>query len=508
MAMRLSELLRSIVDGWTPSGSDPEISSIADDSREVLPGALFVARAGTKGDGRAFAAEAVAKGAVAVLGAPGAELPSGVLFVPVQPPLSVPIVSVRLADRLAGEPARRLRIVGVTGTNGKTTIATLLRGFLSEPSAPCGLVGTVEIDDGRERRPSHLTTPGGIELARLFARMVSNGCRRAAMEVSSHALAQDRVAAIEFACAVFTNLTGDHLDYHGSMEAYAAAKAKLFAGLAPTAHAVVNADDPWWERVAATRATVLRCSARDPGADCLATVHAVEASGMRATFRGPWGAWDLRLPLVGMHNAMNALQAATAAWSIGVGGDRLQAAIERCVAPRGRLEPVSPEGGASDISVLVDYAHTDDALLNVLTALRPVVPPGRTLRVVFGCGGDRDRTKRPRMGAVACRHADAIVVTSDNPRTEEPRAIIADILEGVPAADRERVVVEPDRAAAIEAAIVAAHPGDVVVIAGKGHEDYQIVGRERRDFDDRLVAEGALRRRADRTRAPMAGAGR
>jgi UDP-N-acetylmuramoyl-L-alanyl-D-glutamate--2,6-diaminopimelate ligase len=506
--MRLSELLQRIVDDWTPSGSDPEIGSIADDSRAVGPGALFVARSGANADGRTFVAEAVAKGAVAIVGAPGTEPPAGVAFVPVRPPLTVPTVSARLADRLAGEPTRRLRILGVTGTNGKTTIATLLRGFLSASDEPCGLVGTVELDDGRERRPSHLTTPGGIELAQLFARMVGNGCRRVAMEVSSHALAQERVAAIDFACGIFTNLTGDHLDYHGSMEAYAAAKAKLFESLSSAAHAVVNADDPWCDRVTATRARVLRCSAIDARAECLVNVRAVEAAGMRATLRGPWGSWDLRIPLVGLHNAMNALQAATAAWTEGVGEDRLRGAIESCSAPRGRLEPVTLEGAVADIAVLVDYAHTDDALLNVLTALRPVVPIGAALRVVFGCGGDRDRTKRPRMGAVACRHADAIVVTSDNPRTEEPTAIIADILEGVPAADRDRVAVEPDRAAAIEAAVSAARPGDVVVIAGKGHEDYQIVGRERRSFDDRLVAEAALRRRAERIRSTLAGAGR
>jgi UDP-N-acetylmuramoyl-L-alanyl-D-glutamate--2,6-diaminopimelate ligase len=216
---------------------------------------------------------------------------------------------------------------------------------------------------------------------------------------------------------------------------------------------------------------------------------------MRCRFRGPWGEFTIDLPLVGRHNAMNALEAAAAAWCLGVDAAALRSGLERCSAPPGRLQPVRAERDGSGFSVLVDYAHTDDALLNVLTALRPVVPEGGALRVVFGCGGDRDRTKRPRMAKVACDHADEVVVTSDNPRTEDPQAIIADILAGVPEDSRGKVRVEPDRSAAIALAVRAARRGDVVLIAGKGHEDYQIVGTEKRRFDDRAEAEGALRNR-------------
>lgn len=500
--MRLHQLLG---EGIERPSLDPDIHGIADDSRRVEPGFLFVVRAAAPADVDRYVAEALLRGAVALLvDRRVAVPPSSAAVVRVD---AVPPIAALLADRLAGSPSKSLRVIGVTGTNGKTTIAYLLQQLLhgsaggpaaqgaNRPARRCGLIGTVEIDDGRGRRPATLTTPGAIELARLFADMVAHDCRFVSMEVSSHALHQERVAAVDFVCGIFTNLTGDHLDYHGSMEEYAAAKARLFARLAPTSHAVVNADDPWCGRVTATRARTLRCSARDDAADCRVTVEAVEPQAMRTSMRGPWGSWEVRLPLVGAHNAMNALQAAAAAWTQGVSGEELRAGLERCTAPPGRLEPVTIDGADGGFTVLVDYAHSDDALLNVLTALRPVVGSGGQLRVVFGCGGDRDRTKRPRMAAVACRHADEVIVTSDNPRTEDPRSIVADILAGVPTGDAASVVAEVDRARAIALAIERARPGDVVLIAGKGHENYQIVGVERRSFDDREEAAAALRRR-------------
>jgi UDP-N-acetylmuramoyl-L-alanyl-D-glutamate--2,6-diaminopimelate ligase len=500
--MRLRHLLRDLPVQFSSltretSGSappDPEITSVTDDSRAVTAGSLFIARAGTARDGRAFVPDAIMKGAVAIL-ADGEVAPLATgqpIAFALASPESIAHVTALVGERFHGNPTDSLRVLGVTGTNGKTTIAHLSQQFLKRAGRLTGLIGTVEIDDGRTRTPSTLTTPGSLELASLFARMVRHGCQAATMEVSSHALHQGRVAAIRFACGIFTNLTGDHLDYHKTMESYAAAKAMLFESLAPQAHAIINIDDPWAKRMRGGPARLLTCSLSDSAADCLATIETVALDSMRVTFRGPWGTLPVRLPLVGRHNAINALEAAAAVWTQGVSGDQLAAALECCEAPSGRLQPVTQANEVGGFSVLVDYAHTDDALLNVLTALRPVVPSGGVLRVVFGCGGDRDRTKRPRMAAVACQHADEVVVTSDNPRTEEPRAIVDDILKGVPASASSRVHVEVDRASAIAWAVERAKPGDIVLIAGKGHEDYQIIGTEKRQFDDRLVAQGAI----------------
>jgi UDP-N-acetylmuramoyl-L-alanyl-D-glutamate--2,6-diaminopimelate ligase len=491
--VKLSTLLNGIPARALGSG-DPDIWSLCEDSRRAKPGALFFARAGTKSDGRAFLGDAIGRGAVAVVvppgGASGIESAGGVAVVEAEDPA---LVAALMAERFHGSPSRSLELVGVTGTNGKTTIAYLVQQMFAGAGLRCGLVGTVEIDDGLGRVPSMLTTPPALELSELFARMVENGCRGAAMEVSSHALDQRRVAALRFRTAIFTNLTGDHLDYHGTMERYADAKATLFRMLDADGTAIVNCDDPWHRAMLDTRARVLRTSLSDPAADCLATIHRVGIASMEVTFRGPWGLMELTLPLVGRHNAMNALQAATAAWSRGVDGERLARALATCHAPPGRLQPV--QVGGAGFSVLVDYAHSDDALANVLRALRPTVPAGGRLRVVFGCGGDRDRTKRPRMARVACEGADEVIVTSDNPRTEDPSTIIAEILAGVPDERRGRVEVESDRAKAIALAVSTAREGDVILIAGKGHEDYQIIGTEKRQFDDRREAEAAVRSR-------------
>jgi UDP-N-acetylmuramoyl-L-alanyl-D-glutamate--2,6-diaminopimelate ligase len=495
--MKLSTLIAGL-DVTVPAAVDPVIWNLAEDSRKVRQGACFFARVGTKADGRAFIADAIARGAVAVIapkGSPAPEgMPSTVAWVEAADPA---LAAALIAERFHGSPSRTLELVGVTGTNGKTTIAYLVQQLLAASGLRTGLVGTVEIDDGAARVPSQLTTPPALELSELFARMVDHGCRAAAMEVSSHSLDQKRVAGLSFRTAIFTNLTGDHLDYHGTMERYAEAKATLFSMLDPSGTAIVNIDDPW-SRVmldAAKRsgARVLRVSLVDPTADCFGTVHRMGLESMDVTFRGPWGLIEMKLPLVGRHNAMNALEAAAAAWTRGVDQARLAHALSVCAAPPGRLQPVAV--GGAGFSVLVDYAHSDDALANVLGALRPTVPAGGRLRVVFGCGGDRDRTKRPRMAKVACEGADEVIVTSDNPRTEDPQAIIEEILAGVPGEARARVVVEADRAQAIALAVSTAREGDIILIAGKGHEDYQIIGTEKRNFDDRREAEAALRMR-------------
>jgi len=481
------------------TGADPVVWSLSEDSRRVKKGALFFARSGTKTDGRAFIDDALRQGAVAVAAPADAEipaggLPEGVAWLACGDPASAAAI---LAERFHGRPTSTLEVVGVTGTNGKTTISYLVQQLLASAGVRAGLVGTVETDDGRVRTPSSLTTPPALELAELFARMVENGCRAAAIEVSSHSLDQRRVAGTRFRVGIFSNLTGDHLDYHGTMERYAAAKARLFSMLGEGGTGIVNMDDPWHatmlEAARACGARVVRTSLVDPAAECLATVHRVGPSSMGVSFRGPWGVFDFELPLVGRHNAMNALQAAAAASLCGVGAERLGEALRACSAPPGRLQPVSVPGAG--FSVLVDYAHSDDALRNVLDALRPTVPEGGRLRVVFGCGGDRDRTKRPRMAQVACEGADEVIVTSDNPRTEDPKGIVEEILAGVPAEKRDRVKVEVDRAEAIAMAVATAREGDIVLVAGKGHEDYQIIGSEKRRFDDRREAEEALRRR-------------
>ena len=492
--------------------ADLDVLAITDDSRTVTPGTLFVARAGARSDGRAFVADAVARGACAVLfvGEDPCEAIEGagcVARIRAADGTDLARLAGALAARLEGSPSDWMRVVGITGTNGKTTMAFLVQQFVRAAGQRCGVIGTVVVDDGVAAEPASLTTPGGIELARSMGRMVRNGCTACAMEVSSHALDQGRADSVGFKVAVFSNLTGDHLDYHKTMEAYASAKSRLFAMLAADGTAIVNADDPWHATmVGGCRARVLRCSVREEGssgaagADCTATVHASRLGWQDTTFDGPWGSVRVRLPIVGRHNAMNAMQAAAAAWAIGVPAEAIRAALATCSAPPGRLEPVTTP--ADPFAVLVDYAHTDDALLNVLTALRPLVGPGGRLVTVFGCGGDRDRTKRPRMMGVACANSDRVIVTSDNPRTEDPEAIIDEVMSGRPASGGASVARQPDRARAIEQAVGEARPGDIVLIAGKGHEDYQIIGTEKRPFDDRKAAAAALGRASGAARVP------
>ncbi len=472
------------------------VVSVADDSRQVVPGGLFVARRGRARDGAAFLADALDKGAGAVLVAAGVEVPPdgaggrALVLETDDPDAVLPV----LAERFHGEPSRKLALIGVTGTKGKTTTAWLVRHLLSVGGLKCGLFGTVEIDDGRERRPASLTTPPAIELSATLARMVEHGCRAAVMEVSSHSLDQGRVAGLRFVVGAFTNLTGDHLDYHGTMDAYAAAKSRLFTMLDAQAVAVVNADDPRaQEMIARSPARVLRCGLQTPGGEAGATIFSMDASETHVAFHGPWGAVDVRLPLIGRHNVANALLAAAIAHVAGADAEAIALGLSSAAAPPGRLQPVSRAD--EPLTVLVDYAHTDDALDKVLTAVRPIVPEGAKLWVVFGCGGDRDRTKRPRMARVACALADRVVVTSDNPRTEPPDSIVREILTGVPADAGDRVEPIVDRREAIHHAVLRAEDGDVIVIAGKGHEDYQIIGAVKHPFDDRLVARAALNER-------------
>lgn len=476
------------------------ITGITEDSRVVEDGTLFVARPGTTHDGGDHVAHAIERGARAVLAVPAVAtgVPAPVVGIATPDPAEI---GGDLALRFHGHPERRMGFAGITGTNGKTTVATLARQLLAATLGRCGLVGTIETHDGVASTPATLTTPGRIALAGLLGAFAEAGCERVAMEVSSHALDQGRVEGIDFDVAVFTNLSGDHLDYHGDMDSYAAAKARLFAGLRSDATAIINLADPSFPvMLEAGPAGVIgvvpvdRAATAPDGVRCLE--HRIidrDFSGMTLELRFETDSHRVRVPLVGDHNAFNVAAAAAMAVSFGAEWPGILKALETIQAPRGRLQPV--HGPEDEVRVFVDYAHTDDAIVNVLAGVRPEVPPDAALVVVFGAGGDRDRTKRPRMMRAALDGADRVVVTSDNPRTEPPEAIVAEIVAACDAGRRDRIHAEVDRALAIDHAIATSNAGDVIVIAGKGHEDYQIVGTERRHFDDVEVAAAALARR-------------
>ncbi|MEM8737688.1 MAG: UDP-N-acetylmuramoyl-L-alanyl-D-glutamate--2,6-diaminopimelate ligase [Planctomycetota bacterium] len=518
--MHLHTLIQGTGLKLTRTGEPIVLSDLTDDSRRAGPGVLFIAR--DTGDERwkDHAHDAAQRGVAALVLPTPIDLP---VALPQASPASdtpTPIdqtLAGRLAARFFGNPAHRLKLIGVTGTNGKTTVATLTQHLLRAAGTPCGLLGTVAVDHGSPRgpQPAELTTPGAIELHRHLAAMVENGCRACAMEVSSHALDQGRVAGLAFDVAVFTNLTQDHLDYHGSMERYAAAKAKLFQSLDPQQNpvAVLNVNDPHWQMMRpdqqiTTFATELDPSPTEPDAAARdasfthfsAHVIRLTAAGSTVRFSGPFNGGEnevqVELPIVGRHNIVNTLQAVAAAEAIRpVSTNALAETLTRCPQVPGRLEAVSVIG-TDHPAVLVDYAHTPDALENVIAALRPL--SSGKLIVVFGCGGDRDRTKRPIMAKLASDLADHAILTSDNPRTEDPQRILDDAMAGVADASRHRVSVEIDRAHAIAAAIRHAQTQDTVLIAGKGHEDYQILGTEKIHFDDREHAAAALARWAER----------
>jgi len=486
---RIADLIEGTAIDLVRGGGATRINDLTEDSRRVNPGSLFIARGGTRHDGRQFAADAIGRGAVAILcDEPQRDWDPKVAVLQAR---DLAEASAILASRFFGDPSRSLRLIGITGTNGKTTTAYIIRQLLEHAGIRCGLMGTVEVDDGGSRQPADLTTPGVVEVNRRLARMVANGCAAAVMEVSSHALAQGRVRGVRFDAAVFTNLSGDHLDYHGTVDEYAAAKSILFASLEPLASAIVNSDDPYAVvMLRDCRAGAIRCSMRDPSAGAFARMIELTPSFTRCEFHGPWGRFEISLPLVGAHNLSNALHALCACAALRVPFAALREGLSSVTAPPGRLEPVIDEG--EEFTILVDYAHSDGALENVLSALRLLVPAGGKLVTVFGCGGDRDRTKRPRMARVACTLSDRVIITSDNPRTEDPLSIIAEIVQGVPARAGAAVTCVADRRAAITEAVAGARPGDVILIAGKGHEDYQIVGTRKHPFDDRIVAREAL----------------
>lgn len=513
-AMRLDQLISGLGIDYATDGADLSsirVCDVTEDSRTAVPGSLFIARAGTRDQGLRYAEPAIECGAVAILtergGAKHIELPmrSKVVILECDDPITT---TARIAERFYGEPASSLVTAGVTGTNGKTTITHLTHQLVEAAGVRCGLIGTVEIDDGRERSRATMTTPPALELSRTLATMLEHDCKAVVMEVSSHALDQHRTGAIAFDAAAFTNLTGDHLDYHLTLDHYRASKARLFASLKPDGVAAIAGDDEHTQAMieaCPSASRVIRC-ASEPSADAWVRIENETIEGMRVVLHTPNAEFSALLPMSGAYNAMNTLQSVLMAQAmltrLGVPAAKQSAAFEHALPrlrpPMGRLEHCETED--DDITVLVDFAHTDDALCSALSGVRAVLPEGAGLWCVFGCGGNRDQTKRPRMGAAVAEYADHIVVSSDNPRTESPSSIITQVLGGIDASKRDRVRVQPDRARAIHDSIIDAQPGDVIVIAGKGHETEQILpdgmgGTRTIHFDDREHARLALRER-------------
>jgi UDP-N-acetylmuramoyl-L-alanyl-D-glutamate--2,6-diaminopimelate ligase len=461
-------------------GGTREVTGIENDSRKILPGTLFVAVRGTHSDGHAFVSQAIANGAVAVVvEAPPASMPPNVTVLSVSD--SRRALST-LAAAFYDDPSHALDVVGVTGTNGKTTTIQMVRAILNRAGRPCGAIGTIGAAFGQRSWTLANTTPLPPELHGLMADMRDAGAQAVAMEVSSHALALGRVDDVRFRVAALTNVTRDHLDFHQTLRDYASAKRRLFS-LARSA--VVNADDEHgarWARELADRGIPVTTYGERNGATLVPNDVVTTPEGSRFTLDGR--AYHLRLP--GRFNLANALAAIGVARELGVDDSTIARGLSQLERVPGRMERLREDG----IDVIIDYAHTPDALEHALVALRETM--AGELSVVFGCGGDRDRGKRREMGATAARLADRLNVTSDNPRSEDPKAIVAEIVAGI--GDR-RHVVELDRRRAIERAVSDARAGDTVLIAGKGHETYQIVGAHVLDFDDAAVARHALQLR-------------
>ncbi|MHC4391287.1 MAG: UDP-N-acetylmuramoyl-L-alanyl-D-glutamate--2,6-diaminopimelate ligase [Planctomycetota bacterium] len=472
-----------------PKGED-DICGIACDSREVEPGFAFVCVSGHAHDGHDYVSEAVARGARLIIAERVIHWDDEDAAVPVVRVGDGRAALADLAGMFYGHPASRVRAVGITGTKGKTTTTILLRAILRVAGKECGVLGTLGEQVFGRMRSTRNTTPDPITIQRFLSELDRPRGGYAAIEVSSHALDQDRVRGVPFSVAVFTNLSGEHLDYHLTMGAYLEAKARLFDELGEGATAVIHMAhaEPAARLARYTRARIVGYGIGS-GFEVAARDLCSTSQGTRFVLsigEAPGEAVHLRL--LGRHNVENALAAAGAAHALGVTPECIRRGLESVLGVPGRLEPV--EAG-QPFRVLVDYAHTDDALEKVLTALRPLVGDGRIV-CLFGCGGDRDRGKRPRMGRVAERLADVLVLTSDNPRTEDPEAIIDEVRAGLSAP--ERVHVWTDRKRGIACALLEARPGDIVLIAGKGHETYQVIGTERLPFDDREVARHLLER--------------
>jgi UDP-N-acetylmuramoyl-L-alanyl-D-glutamate--2,6-diaminopimelate ligase len=507
--VKFSELLSALPPALAPVRApalDPVIRGIQYDSRAIAPGDLFVALRGASTDGHAFVPQALALGAVALLceQAPANAGGAAVALVRDARRALAPI-----ANAFFGAPSRELALIGITGTNGKTSTTFLTESILRAAGERTGLIGTVEVRYADERLRAVNTTPESLDLQRLLRDMRTRGVSAVTMEVSSHGLELGRVDGCEFRAAAITNVTQDHLDFHGTMDAYQAAKERLFhTYLAADGVAVINVDEPrhaGFVAAAAKRGArrVLVSKRRDARADVRVSAADVSLAGTRARLALPGGELALELPLVGDFNLENLTLAVGVAVGLGIAPEAIAHGVADCPQVPGRMQRVGAEFAGTP-TVLVDYAHTPDAVEKVLRAVRPLTK-GRLI-AVFGCGGDRDRTKRPKMAEAVARLADRAVLTSDNPRSEDPLRILADVEAGLGAMARvspaelasadHAYAALVDRREAIALAIASAQPADTIVIAGKGHEDYQIIGREKLPFDDREEAERALARRA------------
>ena len=495
--MKLGTLCAAAGLACPPAHAGSDVTALVTDSRQAAPGSLFICIAGLHTDGHTYIGEALRRGARCVLvqsGRAGA-LPDGVCRLEAA---DTRRACARLYNAFYGNPCARLKFIGVTGTNGKTTVTHMLRAILEAALCRCGLIGTVGCEsagrrlDARASDPlANMTTPDPPELYRMLAEMADDGVEYVLMEATSHALALGKLEPIAFEAGVFTNLTPDHLDFHGTMEAYAGAKAGLFRKCRLS---VVNLDDGFADRMlAASAGRTVTCSQSRADADYRAeAVRLIGQSGVEYALCSARARLHLRCPVPGRFTVMNSMQAAACALELGVGAPAVKAALGALSGVRGRMERLKL-GVEADFEVIIDYAHTPDALEKLLRTARDCCGAGQRVTVLFGCGGDRDPGKRPMMGRVAERYADAVIVTSDNSRGEDPQAIISGILSGM--ASPGAVTVIPDRREAIRYAVLHARPGDLLLLAGKGHEEYEINRSGRARFSEREIVMRALEER-------------
>ena len=487
--MQLRQLIQSLPAAVVDGPTDREVTGITYDSRRVTPGMVFVAIPGQHVDGHEFIGTAVERGASAVICERSKLIPGRIT--------KIQVADVREAMACAARayyqhPSSKLKVIGVTGTNGKTTVAFMIKAILEAADIKTGLMGTVRYEIGDRVIPAQRTTPESIEVQQMMAQMLKADCQACVMEVSSHALDQKRVHGVEFDVGIFTNLTRDHLDYHGTMENYFTAKKILFASLAKgskRAASIINIDDSYGARLAdETQGVEVQLTYGFGEKSRLrATKIELNADGSRFVIEAPERKFAVRLPLIGRHNIYNALAAVGACLALKIDVVKIQAALNALPPVSGRLEMVS---AGQPFGVFVDYAHTDDALKNVLTTLREITK-GRVL-LAFGCGGNRDAGKRAKMGRIAAELADYTIITSDNPRKEDPAKIAAQVEEGYKAVRADACEIELDRGRAIQQILSRAQPGDSVLIAGKGHETYQEFEDTVVPFDDRIHAQEAL----------------
>lgn len=499
--MRLSQLLEGItvtklfqtVYGQMVTTHDVEIGKLQYDSRKVQRSDCFIALKGGKYDGHTFIQNAINQGAKVVVLQHDEVLPDSLCMHRGVIKVVVPDTRKALAvmsSNYYGHPSEKMKFIGVTGTNGKTTTSHLVKAILEATGEKVGLVGTIEYKIGERILPATHTTPESLELNELFGMMVEDKCTSVAMEVSSHALDQSRIYGLDFDVAIFTNLTQDHLDYHRTMEKYFEAKKILFTELKPTSYAVINHDDRWGIMINDSIRTKTISYGIDSAADVQAKDLKFAMNGTTLTINNSHGEFTFTTSLIGKFNIYNVLAAYSTGLALGIPREQIIQGINNMKNVRGRFERIASPSGWTAI---VDYAHTPDALENCLKTIQDILPTQNRGRIitVFGAGGDRDKTKRPLMGRIAGDYSDIIIVTSDNPRTEEPEKIIDDIIRGI--TRHASVLRELDRRTAIERAISCAQRGDVILIAGKGHEDYQVIGQEKIHFSDREIVEKLIK---------------